>query len=269
VAAPRASTEDAAVRLTVAGCGTAVPDPGRVCSGYFLETPSARMLLDCGPGVVHHLARFGLPWQDLSQLALTHFHTDHIGDVPMLFFALRHGMAPGRTDPLTVIGPPGVRKLLRRMQAVFGTHIRDPGFPVEVMELTPGAAVTLADGVSLASIPTPHTAASVAYRIETPAGPIGYTGDTGPSDDVAAFLRGLEVLVAECSLPDDQAADTHLTPARLARMANIALPARLVVTHVYPQLDRSALPGLLATAGWHGSATPAFDGLTLPLYLRM
>jgi ribonuclease BN (tRNA processing enzyme) len=254
---------EADVRVTVVGSGTAVPDAERVCSGYLLETGSIRLLLDCGPGVVHHLARLGLPWQQITHLALTHFHNDHIGDVPMLFFALRHGMPPGRSESIRVFGPEGVRALFSKMSAVFGDHITDPGFPVEVLEVREDESILLSDAVRITPHRTPHTAVSVAYRIDTPAGAIGYTGDTGYSEEVASFLRSCEILISECSLPDGTEIDTHLTPSKLARMAAIARPRKLVVTHVYPQLEPTTVPARLAQAGWKGESVVAFDGLTL------
>jgi ribonuclease BN (tRNA processing enzyme) len=254
---------DAAVRVTVVGSGTAVPDAERVCSGYLLETGSIRLLLDCGPGVVHHLARLGLPWQQITHLALTHFHNDHIGDVPMLFFALRHGMPPGRTQPLKVFGPRGTRALLEGMAAIFGDHIADPGFPVEVLEVQEDEPVGLDETVRITPQRTPHTAVSVAYRIDTPAGAIGYTGDTGYSEEVASFLQSCEILISECSLPDGTEVETHLTPSKLAGMAMIARPRQLVVTHMYPSLEPTTVPARLAQAGWKGQSVLAFDGLTL------
>lgn len=247
------------------GSGTAAPEPDRVCSGYWLDARDVRLLLDCGPGVVHHLARFALSWQRISHLALTHFHNDHIGDVPMLFFALRHGTEPGRGDPLTVIGPAGTRGLLRDLARVFGDHVSDPGFPVEVIEVRDGDAVALSATSRLSAARTPHTVNSLAYRVETLDGAIGYTGDTGYSEEVARFLMGAELLVAECSLPDERAIDSHLTPSRLARMAAVASPELLVPTHMYPQIDQTALPAVLAAAGWGGRTHMAFDGLSFGL----
>src|SRR5687768_2351360 len=94
---------DGVMRLTVLGCGTAAPDADRAASGFYLEAGGLAMLMDCGPGVVHHMARFGIDWQHITHLLITHFHNDHIGDVPALFFAWRYGMLPPRTDPLTLI----------------------------------------------------------------------------------------------------------------------------------------------------------------------
>ncbi|MGH7555468.1 MAG: MBL fold metallo-hydrolase, partial [Longimicrobiales bacterium] len=196
----------------------------------------------------------------------THFHNDHIGDVPMLFFALRHGMPPGRTESLQVFGPRGARALLDGMAAIFGDHMTDPGFPVEVLEVHEDEPVVLDDVVRITPHRTPHTAASVAYRIDTPAGAIGYTGDTGYSEEVASFLQSCEILISECSLPDGTEVETHLTPVKLAGMAVIARPRQLVVTHVYPPLEPTTIPARLAQAGWRGQSVVAFDGLTLTPY---
>lgn len=248
--------------LVVVGCGTAAPDGERVCSGYWLETATTRMLLDCGAGVVHNMARFRLAWPDLTHLVLTHFHNDHIGDVPMLFFALKYGLAHPRRAPLEVIGPAGTRKRLTAMASAFGVHVRDPGFPLSVREMDDGASHSAGDFV-LTTCRTPHTATSLAYRAQTSNWTLGYTGDTGPSDVVADFMQGVDTLVAECSLPDEQAMDIHLTPRSLAGIALRARPGLLVVSHVYPQLDRLAVPQQLAAHGWHGRTMIAADGLRL------
>jgi ribonuclease BN (tRNA processing enzyme) len=254
------------MRLVVVGSGTAAPEPERVCSAYYLETADARLLMDCGPGAVHHLARFGLPWNRLDHLLLSHFHNDHVGDVPTLLFALKWGTAEPRVRPLHLWGPRGLHHRLDRMADAFGTHVSDPGFPLDVHELDPGSTAQLGDGLTLYCAATPHTEGSLAFRIEAQGGArIGYTGDTGPSDEVARFLAGVDLMIAECSVPDDQAMETHLTPSRLAAMALVARPRRLMPTHVYPALARLDLPALLRDAGWDGETVLATDGLSLEL----
>lgn len=246
--------------VTVVGSGTVVPQGERACSGYFVETDDLRILMDCGSGVVRNLARFGLPWPRITHVLISHFHTDHVGDLPSLLFSLRHGLATPRVEPLTVIGPVGTGELLRRMAGAFGDYVTDPGFPLHVRELEPGATLELDDAVRLACRATPHTGESLAYRLESADRAVGYSGDTGMDAGLSEFFRGTDVLIIECSLPDALAMDTHLTPGRVARIAAAAAPRQLVLTHLYPQVEVRDLPDRLAGAGWTGGAAVAADG---------
>jgi ribonuclease BN (tRNA processing enzyme) len=251
--------------FTCIGSGTAVPEPDRVCSGYLLETNGLRILLDCGGGVVHSMARIGVDWRTLTHLVLTHFHNDHIGDLPLLFFAWKWGMLPPRSEPLTVIGPTGTRQLLQRMAEVFGDHLSEPPFHVALDEVDPGDERRLDDVVRLRAFKTPHTKESLAYRIDAGSSSFCYTGDTGPSRELAVFAHGVDALLVECSLPDQEGISMHLTPSQVAELARIAQPRRLLVTHVYPQLPRSRVPGLVHAAGSPAPVEMLQDGARLDI----
>lgn len=247
------------------GSGTAAPEPGRVCSGYFVEDDGVGLLLDCGPGVVHHMARFDLPWRALRHVAISHFHNDHLGDLPMLLFALKWGAKQRRTDPLTLWGPDGLRDRLEALAQALGDHVADPGFPLDVRTLRPDDVVELEPGLELAAAKTPHTDESLAFRVVGRDTALGYTGDTGPSAELPAFLAGCDTLLAECSLPDDEAIPTHLAPSSLAELAAAARPGRLLITHVYPWLDALDPAARVAAAGWDGATVRAVDGLRLTI----
>lgn len=249
------------MEITVVGSGTVVPHPERVCACYHVRVRELRILFDSGPGALHHLARFRLGWQAITHVALTHFHTDHIGDLPILLFALKHGLAQPRSAPLSLIGPTGIAEFLRKLKESFGDYMLDPGFPVHVRELADGGELRLDDVVWLRACATPHTEASVAYRLDTPEGSLGYTGDTDFDEKLGKFLAAVDVLIAECSLPDDQAIKGHLTPTRAAALACLARPGQLVLTHVYPQLEGRDLAALVRLAGWDGPVGVARDGM--------
>lgn len=253
------------MELTVIGSGTAVPAADHAGSGYFVRIGTSRVLLDCGPGVVHNLARFSVPWQELTHLCLTHFHTDHIGDVPALIFALKYGQAPPREDPLIVYGPPGTRRFFKRLAAAFGDYVEDPGFELQFTELKAGKRVALNDVAHISALATPHTDASVAFRIDGPRSSLGYTGDTDQSVDVGSFLQAVDLLIAECSMPDELAMEGHLNPSKLATFARVALPKRLMITHIYPQLPRGDAIEAVRSEGWEGEMMLAEDGMKVQL----
>lgn len=259
------------MRLTVVGCGTVVPEADRACSSYYVERGATRALFDCGSGAVQAMARLGLPWGGLTHLFLTHFHSDHVGSLPGLFFALRHGLNPPRTvDPLAVWGPPGTRALFEGLSSALGDFILDPGFPVSIREMVPGSEVIAGDLV-VTCRDVPHTPESVALRVASPAGApaLVYTGDTGPDEGLADFCRDVDLLVGECSLPDDLVGDNHLSPSRLARLASRSRARRVVATHVYPQFRHATdVAALIRESGYAGPVQLASEGLTVDLQAR-
>lgn len=224
-----------------------------------MEAGGVRLLLDCGSGVAHGLARAGADWMGITHVALTHFHADHVGDLPTLVFAWKYGRLPGRTLPLEIIGPAGTLDLLARLAHAFGDWLTAPGFPISVREITPGDTVDLGDGVHLGSRAVPHTPESVAYSVERGGRRIVYTGDTGMDDGLGAWAAGCDVLLCECSLPAAMAIPAHLTPESCAAIAATARPGHLVLTHFYPpvlEVDIRAIVG----AQYEGPVTLAHDG---------
>ena len=253
-----------AMRLWVLGSGTLIPHAERGAPAFLAELGSSSLLLDCGSGTLRALARLGLPWQGLTHLLITHFHTDHVGDLAALLFAYRHGLTGPREEPLYLFGPPGLDEHLNLLSEAHGPFVLDPGFPLKSKELPAGSDWTDPGGqVRIKTWKTEHTAGSVAFRVETKSGALGYAGDTGPCPGLGPFFQGCQVLVAECSHPDGQGSDNHLTPTTLAEMAGLSTPELLVTVHVYPPLEPDDVPGLLAEAGYGGRVIAGRDGLCL------
>ncbi|MEM7415784.1 MAG: ribonuclease Z [Gemmatimonadota bacterium] len=228
--------------LTTVGTGTLLPSAARVSTGHLVETPGRSVLLDCGSGVLHGLARCHASWAELDVVALSHFHPDHLVDFPALLAAYRFRR---RERPLTVIGPPGVTGMLDKMAALYGEWMTDGGVPLRVVPLSAGE-VWRSDEVALEAYPVHHTEESVAYRVETPHGVVGYTGDTGVTAGLGGWLRGCRILLAECALPDPPAMDTHLSPSGLANLVDACLPELVVVTHVYPPIEPADMAAAVA-----------------------
>jgi len=258
---------DGGRRLTVVGCGTVVPEADRSCSAYLLEADGVSALLDCGPGTVRALARVGADWAGVTDLWVSHFHTDHIGDIPGLLFALEWGLLPRRrTSPLTVWGPRGTRRMLEAFAAATGSHVLDPGFEVNVREVDPGDRTRFAGDLELRALSTPHTEESLALRVEGPDVSLTYTGDTGPAVALGEFAAGTDLFICECSLPDELVGDNHLGPTAVARFAAAAAPALLLATHVYPQLRTATDVGArIREAGYDGRLALAEEGWSTPL----
>lgn len=247
--------------LTVVGSGTLVPSPDRACASHLVEGEEVSLLLDVGPGAVHGLARQGKRWWALTHLVLTHYHTDHFGDLPHLLFALKWAAPSPRARPLHVLGPPGLRARVEALRDAHGDFIVAPGFPVEYEEVARDATWTDPRGrLRLRFAPTSHTDSSLAVRLEVGDREVGYTGDTGPDPALGDFFRGVEVLVSECAYADPSDGTGHLSPVSVAAMARRARPRILVLTHLYPPLEAESVPALVREAGYTGRVVCARDG---------
>ncbi len=247
------------MRLTVIGSGTVAPSADRAGPSYWIETGGLRLLLECGPGMLHGAARLGIPWGTATHVMISHFHPDHWGELPSYLFALRWGMEPPRTDPLTLLAPVGVGARLTLVAGAYGERISHPDFPLDIVELSPGQHRALGHGVALETCKTAHTEESLAYAVRAGDVRLVYTGDTGPSDELAAFAAGCDLLVAECSLPDERAVDLHLTPTQAGVLARAADARRLVLTHFYPVFGGTD-PARVAAAEYGGDVVAARDG---------
>jgi ribonuclease BN (tRNA processing enzyme) len=248
-----------ALRFTTLGTGTVALTPARSCAGYLAEADGLSLLIDCGSGITRRLAERGAGWQTISHVALTHFHIDHHGDLPTLIFAWKYGMLPARSEPLEIIGPEGTAALVERLAAAYGDWVRAPGFPLTVREIAPTDAVELPGGVLLTCLKVPHTAESVAYSLVHDGRRVVFTGDTGPSAELAAWAHGCDLLVAECSLPTGMGIPEHLTPEQCGELAAGAQPGHLALTHFYPPVEQVDIPALVARR-FQGPVTLAHDG---------
>ena len=247
------------MELVVLGSGTVAPTAERTAPAHWVEAGPVKLLLDCGAGVLHRAAAFGVPWAAATHLAITHFHPDHWGELAAYLFALRWGIEPARSAPLMLLGPPGLLLRLERLAGAFGGWVLEPEFPLEVVEIAAGATRELSPGITLEACDTPHTAESVAYAVRTGDARLVYTGDTGPSDALARWAAGCDLLLAECSLPDERAIGVHLTPTQAGALAHAARARRLVLTHFYPVFGATD-PVRVAAQEFHGEIVAARDG---------
>jgi ribonuclease BN (tRNA processing enzyme) len=87
-----------------------------------------------------------------------------------------------------------------------------------------------------------HSPEAVGYRLALNAAGreilVAYTGDTGFCPEAVALAQDADLLIAECSVADEDAVPGHLTPGEVGRLAAEAAVRHLVATHFYPSALR-------------------------------
>ncbi|MEW6126678.1 MAG: ribonuclease Z [Acidobacteriota bacterium] len=250
------------MKLTILGSGTLIPNGKKNSAGFFVETSNARIMLDCGAGTLHALARFGVEWQSLTHLFLSHFHVDHIGELASLFFALRYGLSRERQQPLMLIAPQGIDRILECLKQAFGEKIFNPPFPFQQRVVAAGDTLQIADDCHLTFAKTPHTDESLAIKIISEGKTLGYTGDTDFSESLMRFFHHTDLLISECAYLEPQAGKKHLSITDLGKLAMGSEVNQLVITHTYFNLPEAEIQQRLG-AIFTGEIIIGSDGLSL------
>ncbi len=249
------------MRVTVLGTAGASPIAARVQTGVLLDAPPVRLLIDCGSGVAHRLAALDHAWRGITHVALTHFHSDHTIDFVALIVAWKWGQLPPRKEPLTLIGPVGVGAFVQRLLELYNEPFAELPFPLEIVELVPSDLRPLTSDLVVEAHKVPHSAESVAYSVSFGGRRFVFSGDTGHDVAFANWAKGSDLLLLECSLPDNLAIPIHLTPRQCGAIAGIAQPKLLALTHFYPPVEDVAIRAEVAES-FKGPVTLCVDGWT-------
>ena len=144
--------------LDVLFLGTAgsTPTARRALPATLVTRGGDRILFDCGEGTQRQLLR-SVGLVDLEEVFVTHFHADHFLGLPGMLksFALR-----GREAPLSVYGPPGLRRLFEALAPVIG---RIP-FELRLVELEPNVRLER-DGYAIAAYAAEHGVRAYGYAL--------------------------------------------------------------------------------------------------------
>lgn len=256
VSATRASAQSVCKNepLAVQVLGSGGPNAGgtRASTGYLVwRGGRAVVMVDAGGGTFLRFGEAGARLQDLSLLAISHLHPDHVSDLPALLWLSELA----RQQPLKIAGPTGagafpsidafIRRLFDASSGAFpvlGGTLGQPGQGVRLDVVTVDAMVGTSSTIwsdndlEVSAIGVPHgNVPSVAYRIRVGDRSIVFGSDQNGSDDrFASFAAGADVLIMHFGLSArarGPIAQVHARPAAVGQVAQKAKARRLVLSH--------------------------------------
>src|ERR1051326_5402432 len=228
------------MQLVVLGSGTSVFHPRRAAAGFWLQTVAGSILLDCSADAPHRMAQENLDWINLDAIWISHLHLDHCAGLAPLLFGIKWAQGiEQRQKALQIFGCEGIKKLLTAIDEAHHYKLFEQRFPIEINEIHPSESPTsleVFEGLRIETISTPHRAESLAIRLsDATTATLVYTSDTGYSENLAEFARDADLLILECSFYRDKPTPKHLELAEAMRIAKLAAPAKLMLTHLYPE----------------------------------
>ena len=95
--------------ITVLGSSAALPTATRQCSAQVVALEGFRILIDCGEGTQNQVRRYRIKFQAIDNIFISHLHGDHFYGLPGLLSSMH---LCGRTEPLNIFAPKGLKKIL-------------------------------------------------------------------------------------------------------------------------------------------------------------
>jgi len=226
------------VLLTVLGCAAGgVPGPGGAGSGYLVQEGDTSLVMDCGNGVLGHLARH-LPPQRVDAVYLSHLHPDHFADLyPFLLQRTRFGSLP-------VHAPPGARGKLEAWVKLLSSHPDVQLRMLDVQEYESGTSFRVGK-LKVEPREVSHNVPSFGCRITAGGATLAYSSDTRRCDALLEVAREARLFLCEATLQEGvgdaefvrHQLQSHLS-ARLAGEVAAKADARsLMLTHMMYYLD--------------------------------
>lgn len=259
------------LKVFFAGTGSPLPSAKRAQTSTAIIAGDHFFLVDAGTGSWENVQAAGIPGKRLAGVFLTHFHSDHIGDLSEVNLG---SWVTGRQAPLAVYGPTGVDEVIAGENEAFaldsnyrtahhGEEIAPTagrGMRAFAFEASAPVVVFNEGGLKVTAFPVKHDPVkpSVGYRFDYKGRSVVVSGDTAYSEILVAAAKGADVLIHEAQanhmVAKMQAATAkagnmttakilgdipsyHTSPEEAAKAANEASAGWLVLTHFTPAPD--------------------------------
>jgi ribonuclease BN (tRNA processing enzyme) len=242
-------------RVILLGTGNPNPEPDRMGPAAAVVSGDRVYIIDCGPGVVRRAAQAGIEMKQLTRAFITHLHSDHTVGLPDLIFT---PAVTGRTAPLEIYGPPGLRSMTSHVMKAWKEdmnirlHGLEPavpqGYVVHAHDVKPGE-IYRDESLRVIAIAVQHGSWKYAYgyRFEAKDKTIVFSGDTTYSAALARAAAGCDILVHEVYSAAGLAKRTpdwrkyhaafHTSGEDLGKLAAEVHPKKLVLYHQLPMSE--------------------------------
>lgn len=226
------------MELVVLGSGAAWPDGDRFGPSFAVVHNGETFLIDCGAGVSHQLMKAGLPPSKIKHVLFTHMHIDHCVEFPFFVFG---AYLTEKKDEFKVFGPKGTKHFTSSIfddTYFFAKNMirdsRNQEILIDTAECDNGVFYN-DDGLTIECIQVDHGCEALAYKFTADGKSIVLSGDTAPCENLFSIAKNADLLVLDCSFPNDFGVKRyHCNPTRAAEVANKVNAKKIILCHLSP-----------------------------------
>lgn len=143
------------------GTGGMMPLPYRWLTSLMTRYNGSSLLIDCGEGTQIAIKEKGWTTKPIDVMCFTHYHADHISGLPGLLLSMGNA---DRTEPLTMIGPKGLERVVNALRVIAP----DLPFQIEFIELTEPLEKIEIKGYHITAFKVNHKITCYGYTVEIP-----------------------------------------------------------------------------------------------------
>ncbi len=140
------------------GTGGMMPLPYRWLTSLMMRYNGKSILIDCGEGTQIAMKEKGWSPKPIDIICFTHYHADHISGLPGMLLTMGNAE---RTEPLLLIGPKGLTKVVSALRVIAP----ELPFSIECMELTENFQQIIFDGFRLEAFKVNHNVVCYGYNM--------------------------------------------------------------------------------------------------------
>lgn len=147
------------IDLCLLGTGGMLPLPYRALTSLMVRFNGSSLLIDCGEGTQNQIRMIGWSFKPIDVICITHFHADHISGLPGLLLTMGNAE---RTEPLTMVGPKGLERVVNSLRVIA------PELPFEIkfIELESDRETLELCGLRIRAFRVNHRVPCYGYNIE-------------------------------------------------------------------------------------------------------
>ncbi len=144
--------------ICLLGTGGMMPLPYRWLTSMMARYNGTGILIDCGEGTQIALKEKGWSPKPIDIICFTHYHADHISGLPGMLLTMGNAE---RTEPLLLIGPKGLTKVVNSL-CVIAPELP---FAINCLELTEAEQTVAFDGFRIEAYKVNHNVLCYGYNI--------------------------------------------------------------------------------------------------------